>query len=114
MNPSDYIHTQGIKYEHSNAFGYTDMPILEFLIGGEWDEIALAFVGALHPSNLRVVRGEETCDSCLGRVTIYVDKDMLITGAHQEVRVDLPRGIDNGYELQNALKARPSGGYKHD
>lgn len=104
MKPNDYIHSQGLKFEHSNSFGYCSISVLEFLWGRTWDETVLAYIGAINPSYLRVVLGEETLDGLLGRVTVHINENMIIKDIKQEVKVDLPEGVENAYELGKRVK----------
>lgn len=101
----DYHSAHAVKYEPvSPSYSFTSMEVCEFLKGKKWDEVALAFVGALDPEYIRVTRGECTCDARSGRVTVFVDKEDIITSIEMEVIVHLPNGVQNGHALNLALK----------
>lgn len=88
------------------AWSYTTIKVLEFLVGRQYDEIAKAYIRALRPSAVRVTDGGVKCDSKTWRVTVILDRETkAIWEISQEVEVDLPDGIDNGWELDCALKA---------
>ena len=76
------------------------MRVLRFLQGRPWDEIALAWVHALRPSMIRVVRGEETLDAVCWRVSVYLGAGGLIQSVRQEVEVGLPEGVEDGHDLR--------------
>lgn len=100
---ADYYTISSEWFEDFPARGYTSIPVLEFLKGREWDDIALAFVHGLRPECIRVTRGEQTCDSRTWRVTVIINEDNIIEEITQEVSVGLPDGIDNGYELRRSI-----------
>lgn len=101
MKASDFYTRHMVMYDprQGGRYGYTSIKALEFLNGRQWDDIALAYVHALRPYAIRVVKGEETCDSLPNRVTVYVDEKNAITGIRQEVEVWLPPGVENGHDL---------------
>lgn len=101
MKAADFYTSHMVMYDAraGGRYGYTSIKVLEFLNGRPWDDIALAYVHALRPYAIRVVRGAETCDSVQSRVTVYVDEKDIITGMRQEVEVWLPKGVENGYDL---------------
>lgn len=87
--------------------GYTVIPVLEFLNGKPWDNMALNYVHGLRPSALRVTTGEITCDSHIYRVTVYVGEDKrTIKRIEQEVRVGL-HGARCGSDLWNYMRGEP-------
>jgi hypothetical protein len=86
----DYYGAGGSVYEpQSSCLAWTSIEVLPSLVGHQWDEIALAYVHALRPSIIRVIRdGEgEHCDSRTWRVTVYVDANNTITEIRQEVEL---------------------------
>lgn len=87
------------------ASGWTVVRVLEELRGKPWDAISRSFMRALRPSKVRVVPfgGDATCDAVTWRVTVWLEKDGTVDYVEQEVEVDLPDGIANGYELQMAV-----------
>ena len=105
----NYIHSQGHQYQdETHRYGFLSIRVLECLTGKPWDEIALAFVSALRPSYIRVIRfnSGETMDAMLDRVTVYLGEDELITKLRQEVRVWLPENVAHGSALRNALETQ--------
>ena len=106
QSPNDFIHTQGKYYEPPICRGYTRIEVLAFLKGKPWNEIALAYVHAVSPSYIRVIKGEETTDAKAWRVSVYIDRNSIIEKITQEVEVALPDGIQNGYELRKSLDLR--------
>lgn len=110
MKPEDFISAVGVPYPEEVAHvSWTSIEILPFLIGRKWDEIALAYVHAVRPTYIRVVRSSQTLDAREGRVTVNVDKDDIITNIEQEVQVALPEGIAHGHHLECVLN-----GYDYD
>jgi hypothetical protein len=101
MKATDFYSSLGFPYDARKAgrYGFTSIKMLEFLNGRPWDDIALAYVHALRPDSIRVVRGEEKMNAHTWRVTVYVDADDKITGIRQEVEVWLPDGVENGFDL---------------
>lgn len=106
MKASDFYTSHMVMYDQraGKRYGYTSIKVLEFLNGRPWDDIALAYVHALRPYAVRVVKGGETCDAVQNRVTVYVDADNIITGMRQEVEVWLPDGVENGHDLGKRIK----------
>lgn len=85
----NYVSSHMVKYEEPKRIGFCRLPVLTFLVGHPWNQLALNFVHSLKPSCIRVVFSEEKTDSYPTRVTVYVDKDWIITGIVQEVMVGL-------------------------
>ena len=94
-----YIGSQGVIYVKPRGWStcYPSIPILQFLIGRLWDDVALAMVSAMRPSSIRVITGSETCDSHINRVSVYVTDRLIIEGICMEVEANAPDM--NGYEL---------------
>lgn len=85
-------------------FGQTVVCCLPDLEGKPWNKITQAFLRALRPSTVRVLRdgeGEKT-DAVPWRVTVRVNEGR-IKQIEQEVEVDLPDGVKHGYDLQCKL-----------
>lgn len=102
----DYHHSQGQKYkDETKRYGFLSIDVLSCLNGKPWDEVALAYVSALKPHYIRVIRYDDgqTADAMQGRVTVYLDKDGLIDRIDKEVRVWLPDRVAHGDALQMAL-----------
>lgn len=66
---------------------FGSIPILDFLRGQPWDDIAHSLVMAFKPRGIRVSTGMLTCDSVRGRVTVIVDDDNIINSISMEVAV---------------------------
>ena len=97
-----YVTSWQKPYEPPNSIGYLSLPILHFLVGRTWDQVALNFVHAVNPSFIRVVVGfeEEARDDLFNRgVTVRIDKDWKITSIDQECEVGLEGGYDHGQHL---------------
>ena len=101
----DYITHHLVPYEEPTCRGYMEVPVLEFLKGKKWDEVALAYVHALRPTAIRVTSGIETLDCRIWRVNVHVNnyEDLIIEEIEQEVEVGLPDGIQHGEALRMAL-----------
>jgi hypothetical protein len=95
---------QGQPFAPWDSRGYTVIEVLPKLKGKPWDEVALGYVHALRPSQLRVVQDGIQLDAQTWRVTVWLNKDGLtISRIEQEVEVGLPEGIDHGHALDCAL-----------
>ena len=115
MTPDDYRIDGyqggwGCKYVEPAGVGFTVIPVLQFLNGEPWDEVALAYVHALRPSRIRVNNtGTWKLDAMAWRVSVHLDADdRTIRKMTQEVKVGLPEDIANGHELDWRLADRPS------
>lgn len=106
MNPGDFKHGQGVRYDWHGPTGYLSIEVLTFLNGHPWDEVALAFVHSLRPSSVRVISENEgeTADARTWRVTIYLKDADCIKYIRQEVEVSLPEGVAHGSALRDALR----------
>lgn len=104
QDPERYRSSSGIGYVPPLDIGYAVIPMLEFLKGLPWNELALNYVHALQPSRLRVTNGCTTTDASPGRVTVYVNDDGVIENIEQEVSVGL-RGAKGPYDLLQQLRA---------
>ena len=85
------------------SIGYTPIRVLEHLNGKPWDVNARAFLRALRPSETRVTFGEVKSDAKLWRVTVFL-KGGNVDYIEQEVEVDLPEGVSNGYQLMERVR----------
>lgn len=103
----DYHGNGGEAYNQNtdefSSFGFTSIPVLEFIWDRKWDAIALAYVHALRPSYIRVTTGNVHMDAKMGRVTVYVSDDDTILYIEQEVEVGLPDGIEDGHSLEEIV-----------
>lgn len=85
-----HIHRQGLYVEPPKNGGFTVINVLPDLIGMPLCDLVLAYMPSVNATRLRVrtpTDGEETCDGCNGRVTVYVDEKNIITRIKQEVSV---------------------------
>jgi hypothetical protein len=85
---------------------FTFMPVLEFLCGLPWDNLAVNYVYALRPSYVRVgqYNGAFACDSQAWRVTVYLEADRrTICHIDQEV-ICGGYGVKDGSNLRQKLK----------
>lgn len=97
----DYKSSLGINFkleDEFNSSGFIAMPICQFLYGRKWDRVALAYVAAHNPTQIRVIDSDTglKMNSRLNRVTIYVDKHDVIYYIEQEVEIPLPDGYEYG------------------
>ncbi len=100
---------QGKVFEPFNRRGYCSIPVLEFLKGREWNDVALAYVHALRPTRIRVIEdGRTQMNSENWRVTIYLAEDKTIKSLFQEVEVGLPEGYESSYEFINICRVKSS------
>jgi hypothetical protein len=91
-----YHHREVDKLE---AYGWTSIPVLEFLNGRPWNNAALNTVHALRPSTIRVSTGCVTADAWSWRVTVILEDDeRTIKRITQEVQVGL-HGCRNGWDV---------------
>jgi hypothetical protein len=109
LKPNDYIgkpknSRQGQPFAPWDRRGYTVIEVLPKLKGKPWDEVALGYVHALRPSQLRVVQDGIQLDAETWRVTVWLKKDGLtISRIEQEVEVGLPDKCPHGAGLDAAL-----------
>lgn len=102
-----YYHSQGEAVETPSRSGFTVFPVLEFLWGQIWDDVALSCVLTLRPSMIRVTSSYLTSDAWQERVTVYVADDLrTITRIDQEVRVYLFGEEKNSHEFGMTLRGR--------
>jgi hypothetical protein len=86
--PADYIDPCGHWFFPANRRGCLSIKVLPELTGYPWNEISMGYVQGLRPSILRVVKGEETTDSWLWRVTVCLDDEDKIRMIAQEVSTE--------------------------
>lgn len=105
----DYRHPQGVKYAHMPRSVMPCLPVCSYLIGAQWDELALAAVSTLRPSSIRVTgpTDSQTCDGSMWRVSVYVDSNNTILGIEQEMIADVPDHIEHGHALRMKLRELP-------
>ena len=87
-----YRSSHGVELKRVNDIGFTCIPVLAFLNGKPWDNMALNYVHALRPNYIRVVEhhGGITADAYSWRVTVWLQPDNRTIGRiEQEVEVGL-------------------------
>ncbi len=103
---SIYCEGNGRHYEnYSDKGGYMTLPVLPFLAGQPWDNLALNLVHSLRPSAVRVATYAEgvKCDGKCWRVTVHLQKDNKTIGSiEQEVEV----AGGTGSEMYDEIKKR--------
>jgi hypothetical protein len=108
MNIDQYIGKTGKPFQEFPNRGYTVVPVLHFLRGKMWDEVAIGYVQSLRPSYVRVIT-DGTIDlmAISWRVTVELSPSGGIRQITQEVQVGLPAGINCGHDLDQKLKTLP-------
>lgn len=90
---TEYFHGHGVRYDSSKMHYVCspNLPVLEFLKGKPWGNLALACVTSLRPSMIRVLTPDmaEKCDSVPWRVTVYLSEGHLVRSVYQEVYVEV-------------------------
>lgn len=112
LMPEDYIGQpvnirQGQPFKPWSRRGYTSIKPLPQLHGKPWDEIALGYVHALRPSQLRVIADGmgAQADAQRWRVTVWLENDAkTISSIDQEVEIGLPDQCAHGAALKDALR----------
>jgi hypothetical protein len=96
------------EYEAPDEIGYACIPVLEFLNGLPWDNMALCYAHAMRPSEIRVIRPnhKQTTEAIRQRLTVHLDYDYrTILKIEQEVEVGLI-GVEHGHALHCELDSR--------
>jgi len=101
--PEDFKVYHHAVPQKEGVYSYTTVKVLPELLGKKWDEVSLAFVLSLEPTAIRVSTGMVTLDSCVGRMTVIVNDDDVIQRIDKEVRIPLPEGVKNAYDLRCKL-----------
>ncbi len=99
----DYYSDHMVAFEEFPCTSGLTIHPLDLLIGKPWDDLALGYVHAINPTSIRVTTGGIKLDASLGRVTVVVDDNNIITGLSQEVTVGLPEGVEHGEAMGHAL-----------
>lgn len=76
------------------------------LCGQPWDDLALAYLSAMHPTCVRVVKDGDLIrsDARCGRATVHLLADNLtIDRIDMELLVDLPEDVEHGHALSLLL-----------
>lgn len=108
MGPKDFYSRHGVNVPDrmTTRYGHLSWPVLPFLWGLPWDELALAWVLTLKPGQIRVTRGETTTDGALfTRVTVFVDRADVIERIEVEDRIPLLGGPECGNDVHRATMA---------
>jgi len=97
-------------YKRPDEFCWTVIPVLQFLWGKPWNNMALNFMPSLRPGGIRVVGGKAgnciTCDCSTWRVTVYLeDDDRTIRRIEQEVDGGC-LGVRYGADLSDYMNGR--------
>lgn len=98
-----YISSNGSLYEKPKTIGYNVIEILPILNGKKLSEYSMAIVHSARPSSIRIVKDEQTTDSYIWRVTIYIDKDEVIKRITQEVEIALPKDCKYSGSVLNKI-----------
>ena len=102
-----YRSHHGVDYVKPERVGFTVIPVLQFLWGRAWDQLALNYVHALRPSMIRVVEDGTpvTADAHQWRVTVYlhIADHRTIRSIQQSVDVGLV-GVECGWGLDHVLR----------
>lgn len=104
----NYFSSHAVDYTEPEQKGLACIPILHFLYGQPWDQLALNYVHSVRPSCIRVVHYHErqTTDFISYRVTVTLDDRELICIIQQEVSVGLEGGFEHGHDLYIKAKKR--------
>lgn len=99
-----------------SGVGYTVIPVLEFLWGKPWNDMAKNYLRALRPSDVRETFGEIKNDARPWRVTVILERVITPAGIElptpivkrieQEVEVNL-EGATCGFDLKLHDRDRP-------
>lgn len=106
----DYHSSHMVVYDPPDKIGFLSLPILQFLVGHPWDQLALNFVHAVRPCAIRVIGtgGCKKTDARQGRVTVLVlGAEDRIVSISQECSVGLEPDYEHGHHLW--LEARKRG-----
>ncbi len=110
--PEDYLVSngstrQGAAFVSWENTSYLVLRILPYLEGRRWDELALAYVHSVRPSQVRVLKPSQgvQLDAELWRVTVWLrEDDITIDHIEQEVEVGLPDACANGAAVEDAFR----------
>ena len=91
----------GKSFKKPSSWGSTSIEILPFLKGLPFNNLIIAYVQGMHPSNIRVTHGTICCDSMNDRITIYLTEDNKVDRIDQEITV----GYSTGFTVDGVLRA---------
>jgi hypothetical protein len=87
---------------------WTVIPVLEFLNGKPWNNLALNALVALRPSAIRVTTGGVTCDCWTWRATVFLDEKDGRTIRRIEQEVDVGTiGCKTGDDFSHKVNGIP-------
>lgn len=90
------------KPKEFDCKGYASLPVLPYLKGHPYNDLAKRIIHSLRPSVVRVSYDYLTCDACCWRVTVMLDKDHKIESITQEVEVGGGTGMDLYRDMKEA------------
>ena len=106
---ADKYRGHNIRLEDIDSIGFNVVPVLEFLWGQPWNNLALNYVYGLKPSCVRVSEGTIKLDAHTDRITVFLEDDKrTIKRIEMEMRVGLI-GCDCGFDLKLKLKQQVTG-----
>ena len=102
-----YLSDLGVSFDRGGEWGWTSIPVLEFVNGRAWNNAALIVVHSLRPSSIRVlVGGGRKANASNWRVTVALEDDgRTIAHITQEVEVGLT-GCRFGMDVDSYIKER--------
>lgn len=95
----------GVDFNAGPRIGFCCLPVLEYLNGQPWNNLALNFVYSLRPTCVRVIseNQEAHTDGRVYRVTVYLRADnRTIDHIEQESIVGII-GCESGYDIKCEL-----------
>lgn len=110
LMPSGIYMVTEVEPDNPNVFdckGYAELPVLPYLKGHPYNDLAKRLIHSLRPSVVRVSYGEVKCDAICWRVTVMLDKNHKIELITQEVEVGGGTGADLYRDMKEA-------GVKHE
>lgn len=93
-----------LDLEEKSDICYTIIPVLEFLNGRPWNNMAFNILKAVRPSCIEIINlGDcETLDCMNWRVRVYLNKSGSISNITQEVSCGCI-GVRNGQDISNYI-----------
>lgn len=86
-NYKDYYGSHGMQYEKPQYIQWSTIEILQQFYGQKYNQDVFNCCYAFNPTLLRVVKFSEKLDFVLGRISIHVDSNNIITKIYQEVQI---------------------------
>ncbi len=96
------------QYVEPSHAGHLVLPVLTWLNGQPWDQLAQNFIVSLDPNGVQVIGPDrETKTNWMtNQVTVYLDERGTIQEITQQCRVGLGGNFENGHELWLEAKRR--------